>query len=136
MKSIRIPFQFDGGKLSVTSSPDTIARQKILDVLNTMRYERVLRHNYGAQIQTMLFEPIDDLMFADFKTEAMQTLAECVSRVQVLDMYVVKNSPQQYYSSESTTVTLGVIYKLPLAAPKLVTLNIAVPGALNEDTPI
>lgn len=131
-----MPFQFEGGKLSVTSSPDTIAKQKILDVLNTMQYERVARHNYGAQIQTMLFEPIDDLMFADFKTEAMQILAENVSRVQVLDMYVVRDSTQQYFSDEATTVTLGVLYKLPLAAPQLVTVNVAIPGALNEDTPI
>lgn len=136
MKSIRIPFQFDGGKLATTTSTDLIAKQKIIDVLTTMKFERVLRHNYGGQIQSMLFEPIDDLMFADFKIEAMQALSECVSRVQVLDMYVMHTGQQQYFSSESTTVTLGVLYKLPLASPQLVTLNVAVPGALNEETPI
>ena len=119
-----------------TNSPDTVARQKILDVLNTMPYERVLRHNYGARIQSLLFEPIDDLAFADFKTEAMQVLSENVSRVQILDMYIAENTTQQYFTDEATTVTIGVIYKLPLAAPKVVTALVAVPGALNEDTPI
>lgn len=136
MKSIKIPFQFEGGRVSTTTSFDTIAQQKILDVLQTMPFERVMRHSYGANIQSMLFEPIDDLLFADFKIEALHILNETISRVQVIDMYVASNSANSYFSNVDTTVTIAVVYQLPLAAPQIVRFDVVVPGAINEDTPI
>ena len=136
MASIRIPFQFDGGSVGHTSALDVVARQKIVDVLNTSPFERVMRHNYGANLQSLLFEPIDGLAFADFKTDAIQTLNENLSRIQVLDLIKVPNQVSYYNGSDETTMTINVVYRLPLGAPKVVEVAIAIPGALNEDTPI
>jgi phage baseplate assembly protein W len=95
-----------------------------------------MRHNYGANIESLLFEPIDELTFADFKVEALQTLNESISRVQVLDMYMVNSSVTDYFTDVNTTMTVAVVYRLPLAAPQIVKLNLAIPGAVNEDSPI
>lgn len=136
MKSIKVPFKFDGGRLVTTTSFDTIAQQKIIDVLRTIPFERVMRHNYGANIERLLFEPIDELLFADFKVDAIQTLNESISRVQIIDMYMLDSTVTDYFTDVNTTMSVAVVYKLPLAAPQIVKLNLVVPGAINEDTPI
>jgi len=136
LQSIKIPFKFEGGRLMTTTSFDTIAKQKIIDVLRTIPFSRVMRHNYGANIESLLFEPIDELVFADFKVEALYTLNESISRVQILDMYMVNSSVTDYFTDVNTTMTVAVVYRLPLAAPQIVKLNLAIPGAINEDSPI
>lgn len=136
MKSIKMPFQFENGRLMTTNSLDAIARQKIVDVLQTMPFERVMRHNYGANTQQMLFEPIDELTFADFKVDALHTLNESISKVQVLDIQMVSNPVTAYFTNEDTTLTMDVIYKLPLSSPQIVRLDVVVPGAITEDIPI
>lgn len=136
MKSIKIPFQFDGGRVASVSTSDAVARQKIVDVLTTGAFERVMRHRYGTRTNSLLFEPIDDLEFADFKVDAIQTMNEVLSRVQILDLQIANTNPQNYFGSDSTTVTINVVYRLPLGAPQLVQVNVAVPGNVTEDSPI
>ena len=136
MSAIKIPFQFTNGKLEVTNSPDVMARQKIIDVLTTERFERVMRHTYGVGIRSLLFENIDDLAFSDIKVDAMHTISETISRVDVLDLVISEVPPSNYYGSDETTVAINVVYKLPLGSPRVLSYNVAVPGALNEETPI
>lgn len=139
MSSIKIPFQFKDGRLATTSDPGTIANQKIVDVLMTQKFERVMRHNYGAGAQTMLFDNLDgsdSLEFADFKVDAMQDISENVSRIQVVDMYMENNVNSRYFNSDETTYNINVVYRLPLGAPQVVRVNVASEYTVNEDTPI
>ena len=70
MRSISIPFQFVNGTVYETEDDDKIARQRIVDVLATDKHERVNRPEYGADIRSLLFEPLDPLILSDFRIDA------------------------------------------------------------------
>lgn len=136
MACIKVPFQFVNGKLDTSDSADVAARQKILDVLTTNPYERVMRHTYGVGISNFLYEIVDELTFADLKVDALQTVAETVSRVEIMDMQLAQLPPQQYFGSDDTSVAINIIYRLPLGSPKVFSFNTVIPGYINEDSPI
>jgi phage baseplate assembly protein W len=136
MKAIKLPFQFINGRLATTTSPEVAAKQKIIDVLTTGKFERVMRHNYGVGLQELVFEPVDELAFVDFKTDALHTMAETLSRVEVVDLVIAPSNSTRYYGADETTVVVNVVYRLPLGALKVLSFNLAIPGLLNEDTPI
>lgn len=136
MACIKIPFQFVNGKLNTSDSADVAARQKIIDALTTDPYERLMRHGYGVGVRRFLYEIVDELEFADLKVDALQTIAETVSRVEILDMQLVDLPPQQYFGSDDTSVAINVIYRLPLGSPKVFSFNTVIPGSINEDSPI
>jgi len=136
MKAIKIPFQFNGGKTVSTTSPSTIAEQKIVNVLVTNEFERVMRHKYGVGIQQFLFEPMDDLFMVDFTTDAIADIKSNVSRVEVMDIKISPTDSVAAYGNTDTTLGITVVYRLPLGSPQLVKFNIAVPGYLTEDTTI
>ena len=134
MKSIKIPFNYSGGKTSVTSSPTTIAEQKIIDVLTTSKYERVMRHRYGSGIRSLLFDVADELVMADFIVDARQDTAESISRVSILDIRVSPPSDISSFGKPETTMGVTVIYRLPLGSPQIVRFNLAIPEELTEDS--
>jgi len=136
MKAIKIPFQFSGGKTSTTTLPSAIAEQKIVNVLVTNQFERVMRHRYGVGIQQFLFEPMDDLYMVDFKTDAMADIKSNVSRVEIMDIKISPTNSIAAYGNTDTTLGITIVYRLPLGSPQLVKFNIAVPGYLTEDTTI
>lgn len=133
MKSIKIPFNFSGGKTDTTRVLSTIAEQKIVDVLTTGRFERVLRHRYGSGIRRFLFEPIDSLSLSDFVTEAKQDTSEYISRVEILDIRLSQTNNVAAYGNPETTIGVSVIYRLPLGSPQVVNFRVAVPSNLTED---
>jgi phage baseplate assembly protein W len=136
MKAIKIPFQFNGGKTVSTTSPSTIAEQKIVNVLVTNEFERVMRHKYGVGIQQFLFEPMDDLFMVDFTTDAIADIKSNVSRVDIMDIKISPTDSVAAYGNTDTTLGITVVYRLPLGSPQLVKFDIAVPGYLTEDTTI
>jgi phage baseplate assembly protein W len=134
MKAIKIPFQFNGGRVSTTTSESTIAEQKIVDVLTTSNFERVMNHQYGAGINNLLFEPIDELVVLDFKTDAIAEIRSNVSRVNVMDIRMSPSNSVAAYGSPETTMGVTVVYRLPLGSAQIVKFNVAIPGDLNEDS--
>lgn len=136
MKSIKVPYSFSGGKTSATSSTVTVAEQKIVDLLVTSKFERLMRHRYGAGLQRLLFEPIDDLALADFLIDARQDAKESIGRVDILDIKIVQPNVVTTYTSPETTIGVNVVYKLPLGSPRMMRFNVAIPGELTEDTAI
>lgn len=136
MKSIKVPFNYSGGKTESTTSLTAIAEQKIIDLLTTNKYERVMRHRYGASVKRFLFEPLDELSMTDFVTDAIQSARSAISRADILDIKIVPTNRVISYTSPETTLGINVIYRLPLGAPQLVRFNVAVPGQLTEDSPI
>lgn len=134
MKSIKIPFNYTGGKTEFTTSVNTIAEQKIIDVLTTNKFERVMRHRYGSGIRRLLFEPIDELSLADFVIDARQDAADSISRVSILDIRVSPTNTIASYGNPETTLGITVVYRLPLGSPQIVRFNVAVPSELTEDS--
>lgn len=128
MKSIAVPFRFSGGRVAVTRNYDKIIRQKIVDVLTTSPPERMGLPNYGANLYELLFEPIDELVESDFKTDAIIELQDRVSGVTIHDLYIRQN---EFYES---TAEITVYYSLPLSPAQ--TLTFTVTSQLTEESPL
>ena len=134
MRSLKIPYNFNGGKTQVTTSVTAIAEQKIIDVLTTNKFERVMRHRYGSGIRRLLFEQLDSLSIADFVIDARQDAADAISRVSILDIRVSPTNSVASYGNPETTLGITVIYRLPLGSPQVVRFSVAVPSELTEDS--
>jgi phage baseplate assembly protein W len=128
VKSIAVPFRFSGGRVAVTRNYDKIIRQKIVDVLTTSPPERMGLPNYGASLYELLFEPIDELVESDFKTDAIIELQDRVSGVTIHDLYIRQN---EFYES---TAEITVYYSLPLSPAQ--TLTFTVTSQLTEESPL
>jgi phage baseplate assembly protein W len=126
MRSISIPFGFNGGRVSTTTDPDTIARQKIIDVMLTNRFERMGVPNYGAGVQGLLYEPIDSLVTSDFKLDAIAEIHRRVKDVTIHDIVVEESF------IEESEVRVTVYYALPLSQTR--TLVFTLPDVLTEES--
>jgi hypothetical protein len=134
MKAIKIPFQFSGGKTATTSSMSVATEQKIVNVLVTQKYERVMRHKYGFGIQTLLFDVIDEIELTDHIVEAKSDIQAAVSDVSILDVKLAPTNSIAAFGSPDTTLGITVVYKLPLGSPQLVKFDVVSPTNLTEDS--
>jgi phage baseplate assembly protein W len=131
MKSIKVPFSFNHGRVSSTSDIPTISEQKITNVLVTTKTERVGIPDYGSGIIGLVHEINDPLVFSDFKFEAIMDLKQGVSSVGISDMQI----RQGIYSEDGENVMMiDVAYRLPLGVTQLASLKVAYPGYVTEDT--
>ena len=128
MKNIAVPFRFDGGRVGTTTNPDTVARQKIIDVLTTSHYERLGLPSYGAGIRGLLFEPIDSLVEADFKIDAINEVHNRVSGVTIHDIRIKQSD------IEESTAEIFVYYSLPLSPIQV--LSFVLTETLTEESPL
>jgi phage baseplate assembly protein W len=135
MTSLSVPFRFDGGKVASTTDNSTIAKQKIIDVLATRNMERVMRPEHGAGISDLLFEPMDPLVFADYKIDALQTVNESVSNALVRDM-ILDNNAVQYNGNGESTLVVRVVYDVAGEGTTVFTLTFDGTRILTEETPI
>lgn len=124
--SLLYPFQVTGGRIGVTTDTVTQIEQKILNVLTTNRLERIGIPDYGVGVDQLLFEPIDALVSADFRIDAMAEIANRISGIIVVDVTTT--------NVDQSTAEITVFYKLPLAAVRQTTFRIALPGTLNEES--
>jgi phage baseplate assembly protein W len=111
MRSISIPFQFANGKVVETENDDKIARQRIVDVLATDKYERVNRPEYGADIRSLLFEPLDPLIFADFRVDAIKDINDYVSNAKITDLQIREGNPIYQGGDSESTLVVRVLYR-------------------------
>jgi hypothetical protein len=113
MKAIAIPFNFSKGSVTTTTEQTTITEQNIIDVLVTSPGERAINVSYGANIQQLLYEPLDTLVFDDFKLDTMDKINKVLASGNVVDITTsYPNSPQMSFS-EDTTLSVSVKYSLP-----------------------
>lgn len=112
MKSIKLPVSFSNGTLTTTTDLHQIFKQKIIDVLVTTKQERVMLPEYGGNAYSLLYEMLDPIVFADFKTDALQELAQHVTGVAVMDLKV---STGNNFNADpnSTTLDITVLYRVP-----------------------
>lgn len=124
--SILTPFQIIGGRVGDTTDTVTQIEQKILVTLLTNRLERIGIADFGVGISQLMFEPIDDLVIADFKVDALTELNDRVSGVQVVDFNVT--------IIEDSTANVTVLYRLPLSPVQQVNFSVAIPNAFDEES--
>lgn len=127
-KSLVVPFNVSGGHIGDTQSNTRITEQKIINVLTTGQGERITLPLYGAGIQQLLFEGVDELTEVDFTTDATSELASNVSNLSVIDLRVIAIGP--------TEAQVTVSYRTPLNVVQQATFTVAIPGQLNEESPI
>jgi phage baseplate assembly protein W len=130
MKSIQIPFSFVGGKTSETTNISKIINQKIENVLNTQKLERILHPGYGSTIISLINEVPDELMLVDAKVDALMDLEDGITNATILDMVFDASS----ITSADPTLNVYVTYSLPLGVVQRSNLKIAIPGLITEDT--
>lgn len=131
MKSIKIPFSFENGSIRETRDRRTLEEQKIINVLVTSDMERVNRPFYGAGARDLLFELNDELVFLDFKTDALDECRIYISTCQVAD---IRGRMTDYISGEESVMMLDVLYNIPFGTTEVVTVDVAIPGQVTEDT--
>jgi phage baseplate assembly protein W len=124
--SLTFPFTVIGGRIATTTDLTRQVEQKIISVLTTDRLERVGIPDYGAGVNQLLFEPIDALVSADYRVDAMNELVDRISGIVVVDIVLTTVS--------DTEADVTVFYKLPLAAVRQTTFRIALPGTLSEES--
>lgn len=113
MKSISIPFRFSEGGVAATSNIETITEQKIVDVLMTSPGERAINVGYGANIRSLLYEPLDNLMYDDFKSDAISAINDTLDSGKVIDISLTyQDSPHTAYPEDST-IAVHVRYQVP-----------------------
>ena len=135
MSSIKVPFSIaPSGKVATVNAVDKIVEQQIINVLTTSVFERVMRPNYGAGVRNLLFEPVDDLLYGEFKVDALQKVNRSISTGVVTDL-IIKASDAPYVSEEeSTTLKVTARYSLRVGSTQTVSFQIALPSQLTEES--
>lgn len=131
MKSIKMPFSFDNGRVSVTRDQETITEQKIANVLVTERLERIGIPTYGSGLLGMVHEINDPLIFSDYRTDAVMDLKDNISTANISNMYMNNNVSLQ---ENKNVMMVYVEYRLPLGVTQLASIKVAYPGDITEDT--
>ncbi len=128
MKSIKIPFSINNGRVSSVSTPSVASEQKIITTLVTTPGERTGIPTFGTGIYRMVFEANDELVMADYNADAIREITNRVSSINVLKIQI---RPDSYLEN---VANVNVFYQLPLSNPQLLTFKVVVPSAITEET--
>ena len=140
MRTIAVPFTFSGGTLQTTTDPHQIARQEILDVLMTDKYERVMNPSYGAATRRLLFQPHDSLVVADYKEETLAGLNRHLSNSKAMSLTVTRRPPDGSWSGPGdpeASMYVNVEYRLNAdpTVPATLSVSIVDPTYVDVFTP-
>lgn len=94
MKAFSIPFNLTSGTVQDTSDYDTLVRQQLIDALVTNQGERVMRPDWGCDIQAVLFDPSDSLERSDAASYIRDRLTNLVPRALVMAVDVKSSATQ------------------------------------------
>ena len=124
-KVLKVPFNVDGGSIADVSDLSLIVEQKIINVLVTGKFELPMLPDYGAGIQNLVFDGIDELVQADFDTDARAELRDRISGLRVLDVRVRQ--------TEDSEVEVTVYYATPLSPTQRTVFTLPV-SLLTEES--
>jgi phage baseplate assembly protein W len=147
MKSISIPFRFESasgvvatsssrGKTQATIDNGVIAKQKIADVLATRKNERVMRPEYGGGISNLLFEPLDPLVFADYRIDTLSDINRNVSNAYIRDVQIRQANTVQYNDTNDSTLSVRVVYDVAGYGTTTYSFTVNSNALLTEESPI
>lgn len=130
MPSIKTPFSISSsGKVNSLTSNEKIVEQQIIDVLSTSEFERVMKPLYGASAVNLLFEPMDELVFSEFKVDALEKLNRHVSGAVIVDVAV---APLEIAGDNVMSVTAS--YSLRTGSVRTFSFQLTLPSSLTEES--
>jgi phage baseplate assembly protein W len=88
------PMDVDGQGQVVLNSYEDHVRQSILLIMQTAKGERVMRPDFGAGLQTLVFEPAGPATAAMVQHEVQQALLRNEPRIDVLSVQVTADPAQ------------------------------------------
>lgn len=125
MRSIKVPFSFSGGGVATTSDILKITEQKIVDAFMTMPGERAINLGYGVGAKALLYEPLNDLSFDDFKNEALDHINQLLDSGRVVDIVMTyPDSPEMAYPEDSV-ISVTVRYIVPPYTGRAFSFNLS-----------
>jgi phage baseplate assembly protein W len=135
MATIKTPFVIsESGRVARVLDQNTIARQQITDVLVTGKRERTARPGYGAGALELLFEPIDDLVYSEFKMDAMMEVNKQVSSAAVMNMTIAPASIPYFSDDTASTIEITAQYRTSTNDIQSFSFQIANPDLMTEET--
>ena len=93
---VDIHLNIDGSGNVIVRRQDEALRQSILNILSTMRGERV-RTDIGSGVYSLLFEPVNDETAEDIQEAIRFSLSEFENRINLLNVQVRPNEDERYY---------------------------------------
>lgn len=80
MKALNFPLQIKSGAIDSTENYYLIVRNQLIDSVMTNFGERVMRPEYGADVQALVFDPSDQLRVSDMASLLKERLTYMVPR--------------------------------------------------------
>lgn len=135
MATFKTPFYItEAGKVAVEKDPNRAIEQQIIDVLTTAPFERPMNPGYGANAMALLYEPVDDLLYMEYKTDALLALSQRVPSATIVNLTVTPSSASNYaQNGETNGLTIGVQYRTNLSTTKSFSFKLVVPSELTEE---
>lgn len=107
-KGLLVPLQLrSDGTFATTEDPVQILRQRILDLLVTSKYERVMRPTYGCDLEGFLFTNVLDHLLAAKASEILGTLNNALSFGEVVDVRITP-----VVSGPETGIQVEALYRV------------------------
>lgn len=111
------PMDVDGEGRVVLNSYEDHVRQSVLLIMQTVKGERVMRPDFGAGLQTLVFEPAGPATAAMVQHEIKQALVRNEPRIDVLNVQVTADPGQPgvltinvKYQVRQTDTIYNVVY--------------------------
>lgn len=135
MATIKTPFTIAAsGRVERVLDQNTIARQQITDVLVTSKRERTARPGYGAGVLDLLFEPIDDLVYSEFKMDAMMEINKQVTSAAVMNISIAPATIPYFADDTASTIEVTTQYRTSANDMQSFSFQIANPDLMTEET--
>lgn len=104
-KALDFPFRIENGSFATTTDYRRIVWAQLIDAVTTNFRERLMNPNWGADIQSLLFDPTDELRRSDASGVIAARLMQMVPKATILDVSIV---PDKF---EPSLVHIEIAYK-------------------------
>ena len=106
---VSLPFNGPSGPFNSTYSTQDQVKSNLLNLLITNKGERVFNPEFGADLETALFEGIDENIVENIKDLIKTNVEIFVPEIQLTDVIVDINTP------DNNTVSVTVRYRLRIS---------------------
>ena len=94
LRGLAFPFKKDDRALPAPVTDDELVKQSLLQILMTGRGERVMRPQFGCNLQAYVFENNDDLLVQLLRTEISASIGKYEPRAVLNDIQIARTDNQ------------------------------------------
>lgn len=105
MVAIDFPFRVEHGAIATTKDYDRIVCNHVIDVVTTNERERLMRPQWGCNVQASLFDPTDSLVRSDVASYTQERVNALTPRA------FVRNVDIRVDAAERNIVFVDVWFK-------------------------